>query len=346
MVGGGWLELQREEEPLTDLMNSDICDGGVAKLDADAQRVVSREFKRSFTLWFVGGCLLGAPLLLIPRFLMKQRMWHIVTPRQAGMWIGVFFGVSFWSMFIISILGYLLPSPLKYILPIFGPIGAFGSYMFGLALRTKYYYLVDPGPANQIFGLRNVGTPFSLRFSKVMKTPFQTVPVSGVGTSPPSVDEVSERVTTKIMQPLRVAMVVGACNLVIDFILHPLGYIGHFVLMVVIVIVADAIGCFIARRSLVTINNHPLMVRRNINWVLRGYNFPFKIYSLWLVRTDPNYVLVKGFAGWYHYCSEEFKKAAKLFLLATSSSLPRDVALLALEYGSTHIQHVTIIPEG
>eukprot|EP01060_Flectonema_neradi_P020347 TRINITY_DN2787_c2_g1_i4.p1 TRINITY_DN2787_c2_g1~~TRINITY_DN2787_c2_g1_i4.p1 ORF type:complete len:122 (+),score=26.65 TRINITY_DN2787_c2_g1_i4:496-861(+) len=113
--------------------------------------------------------------------------------------------------------------------------------------------------------------------------------------------------------------------------------------MIVIVVVADAICSYIGRRYLKEVNQHPLMVRRNINWVLRGYNFPFKIFSLWLVRTNPNNILVEGFAGWYHYCTEEFKEVAKLFLWITSSILPRDVALLALEYGSTHLHnHVTI----
>eukprot|EP01060_Flectonema_neradi_P018376 TRINITY_DN25196_c0_g1_i1.p1 TRINITY_DN25196_c0_g1~~TRINITY_DN25196_c0_g1_i1.p1 ORF type:complete len:368 (+),score=35.35 TRINITY_DN25196_c0_g1_i1:45-1106(+) len=339
MVGGGWLELERDEEPLTDA-EIEICDGGIAKLDADAQRVVLREFQRNFIFWFIGGSIIGVPLLFIPLIMMRQRLRHVATPRQAGMWIGVLFGISLWCLVFASVARYISLSTWRYLVQATGLVWSYVSFNIGLIIRREYYNLVDPGPANQIFGMRNMSSsPFFLMFDKVKKTPPQTVPPTGMDACPPSAEEVSEYVKMMHDRFFMVCAIVGIGNLILDIALNPLGYVGHVAAWIVIVAATDTFYSYTVTRSLKTINNHPLMIRRNISWVLRGYNLPFKIFSLWLVRTNPDHILAEGIAGWYQYCPEEFKEAVKLFLWITSlpnKLLPRDVALLTLEFGSVH----------
>eukprot|EP01060_Flectonema_neradi_P020353 TRINITY_DN2787_c2_g3_i1.p1 TRINITY_DN2787_c2_g3~~TRINITY_DN2787_c2_g3_i1.p1 ORF type:complete len:294 (+),score=34.23 TRINITY_DN2787_c2_g3_i1:28-909(+) len=271
MTGGGWLNLRREEEPPTDPENGN-CDGGIATLEFNAQRVASQEFKRSFTIWFIGGSIIGPPILIYPLYLKRKRELQLVSPWQVGMWLGVIAGMFSWSIFFPFLTRFFsLPKILNMILPGLGLVCAYGIYTFFKSTRRKYYHLIAPSPVNQIFGMRD-GEETMVDFLMISETPPQTVPLNGADTSPPSVHEVCKHVMDKINQPLRVAVLLCAVDVVVmicPIFLWSMLYVIPVALIFVIIIVFDAIGCYNGRRYLKEVNQHPLMVRRNIKWVLR-----------------------------------------------------------------------------
>ena len=337
--GRRWMELERDGEEPNDI---EICNGGVATLDKDAHRAVSQEFRTSFIIWFTASSLLGCFIMPIPRFVLRQEMRQLTTPRQAGMWLGVLWGASLWSFICVRLARNIPVGTWRYLIQAIGMMWSYICLSFGFMVRKQYCYLVDPGPANQVFGMRNVsGSPFLVHFEKLKKTPPFTVPASGESDgAPPSAEAVSIFAKSVHDQFFVMCALLSITNLILELVLNPLGYSGHTLAWIIIIIVTDWVYSYIVNRSLKSINRHPLMIRRNISWTLRGFNLPFKVFSLWLVRTDPNLIIVDGLAGWYEYCPEEFKKTVKLFLWATGSltkkALPRDVALLVLEYGSQH----------
>eukprot|EP01064_Diplonema_japonicum_P037425 TRINITY_DN874_c0_g1_i8.p1 TRINITY_DN874_c0_g1~~TRINITY_DN874_c0_g1_i8.p1 ORF type:complete len:359 (+),score=28.39 TRINITY_DN874_c0_g1_i8:50-1126(+) len=336
-----WLQLESEAEMGMD----DVYDGGVAVMDEEAHRVVMQEFNRGLVVWLAGGLCLG--ILSVPVLIYKTgTVSNMVTPRQAGAWLGTCLGTAIQSFLLQITIPMFLPDAYAVAARYTFVTIAYLSVIGFFGIRNLKQKVVDPGPPYHILGLRNTAEfgswMLKLELPKRESPPLGTVPRDGPSYSVGKVGRlVSATHNKNSMMSLGLIFAVNIVSMAVSLAYSSTAWwvsVLQLPLTASVFMGNNYYTCKAIDSKLHEVNMEPTMLRRNLCWVLRRTRLTL-LYSLWLVRRDPfAHVISSDWTKHYKHCTVSFRRAVKLLLLVTSTHsdhrnwLPQDVIFLVFGY--------------